>query len=242
MRIQIINPNTTHAFTERLLRSAVAIAAPGTEVLAANPDIGAASIESHAEEALGALGVMQLVTEGEANGIDGYVVACFGDTGVHQAREIARGPVVGMTEAALYAAAMIASRFAIVTLPPRTRAHSLRVLHETGLLHRCSLHAVEVPVLDLEDDVAASYPIIAAEARLAIENDRAEAIILGCAGLAEMVAPLSAELGVPVIDGVLAGLKMAEGLVATGIRTSKRSTYDFPPSGFTMPALRRPET
>lgn len=242
MRIQIINPNTTQAFTDRLLKSAVAIAAPGTEVFGANPEIGAASIESHAEEALGTLGVMQLVTKGDAEGMDAYVIACFGDTGVHQARELARGPVVGMTEAALYAAAMIASRFAIVTLPPRTRAHSLRVLHETGLAHRCALRAVEVPVLDLEDDVAASYPIIAAEARLAIENDRAEAIILGCAGLADMVAPLTAELGVPVIDGVLAGLKMAEGLVSTGLRTSKHSTYDYPPSGLAMPALRWPET
>jgi allantoin racemase len=242
MRIEIINPNTTAAFTERLRKSAAAIAAAGTIVSASNPDSGAASIESHAEETLGALGVMQLIVRGEANGIDGYVVACFGDTGVHQAREIARGPVVGMTEAALYAAAMIASRFTIVTLPPRTRAHSLRVLHETGLAHRCELRAVEVPVLDLEDDVAASYPIIAAEARRAIDNDHAEAIILGCAGLAEMVGPLTAELGVPVIDGVLAGLKMAEGLVSAGLKTSKHSTYDFPPSGLSMPALRWPET
>jgi allantoin racemase len=241
MRIEIINPNTTRSFTESIRASAASIAALGTEVIAGNPETGAASIESHAEEALGALGVMELVTRGEANGVDGYVIACFGDTGVHQAREIARGPVVGMTEASLYAAAMIASRFSIVTLPPRTRAHSLRVLHETGLAHRCSLRAVDVPVLDLEDEIAATYPIIAAEARRAIADDHAEAIILGCAGLAEMVAPLTAELGVPVIDGVLAGLKLAEGLVAAGLKTSKRSTYDFPPSGFIMPTLRHPE-
>jgi allantoin racemase len=241
MRIEIINPNTTRAFTERLGASAAAIAAPGTEVLASNPDNGAASIESHAEEALGAIGVMQCVTRGEANGVDGYVIACFGDTGLYQAREIARGPVVGMTEAALYAAAMIASHFTIITLPPRTRLHSLRVLHETGLSHRCSLRAVDVPVLDLEDEVASTYPVIAAEARRAIKEDNAEAIILGCAGLADMVGPLSAELGIPVIDGVLAGLKFAEGLVATGLRTSKRSAFDFPPSGFVLPALGHSE-
>jgi allantoin racemase len=237
MRIQIINPNTTRIFTERLRLSALSIAGVGTEVLAVNPDVGAASIESHSEEAIGALGVMNLVARGEADGIDGYVIACFGDTGVHQAREIARGPVVGMTEAALFTAAIIAWRFSIVTLPPRTRAHSARVLHETGLSHRCTLRAVEVPVLDLEDEVAASYPIIAAEARRAIEEDGAEAIVLGCAGLVEIVEPLSTELGVPVIDGVLAGIKMAEGLVAAGLRTSKRSTYDFPTSGFVMPSM-----
>jgi len=234
MRIEIINPNTTRSFTERIRAAAAAIAAPGTEVLGSNPDKGAASIESHAEEAQGAIGVMELVMRGETEGVDGYVIACFGDTGVHQAREIARGPVVGMTEASLYAAAMIASRFAIVTLPSRTRAQSLRVLHETGLLHRCSVRTVDIPVLALEEELAATYPIIAAEAHRAIEDDHAEAIILGCAGLAEIASPLAAELGVPVIDGVLAGLKFVEGLIAGGLRTSKRSTYDFLPPSFAM--------
>lgn len=189
MKICIINPNTTAAFTTRLLQSAHAIAAPDTEVITVQPSIGAASIESHAEEALGALGVMQMVAEREKTGVDAYVIACFGDTGLHQAREMARGPVVGMTEAALQAASLVAHRFSIVTLPPRTRAHSLRVLQDTGLSHRCTIRAVEVPVLDLEDDVAASGPIIEAEARLAIEQDHAEAIILGCAGLSNCRAP-----------------------------------------------------
>jgi allantoin racemase len=242
MQIEIINPNSPRSFTERILASAAVIAAPGTELSANNPDIGAASIESHAEEGLGAFGIMELVRRGEANAIDGYVIACFGDAGVHQAREIARGPVVGMTEAALYAASTLAFRFSIITLPPRTQAHSWRELHETGLAHSCSLRAVEVPVIDLEDEVEPTYPIIAAESRRALVDDHAEAIILGCRGLTEMVAPLTAELGVPVIDGVLSGLKLAEGLIAAKLRTSKRSTYAFPPSGFDQPALRRRET
>ena len=229
MRIKIVNPNTTAAFTARVRAAAERIAAPGTVVLAGNPAVGAASVESHAEEVWGALGVMGEVEAGERDGVDGYVVACFGDTGVHAARERARGPVVGMTEAALYAAAALAHTFTIVTLPPRTRAHSLRVLHETGLGHRCTVRAVAVAVLDLEREADAVRPALLAEARRALDQDHAEALILGCAGLSELVAPLEAELGVPVVDGVLAGLKMAEGLVAAGLRTSKRSTYA--PSG-----------
>lgn len=242
MKICIINPNTTAAFSERLLQSARAIAAAGTEVIAVQPHVGAASIESHAEEALGALGVMQVVAEGERNGVDAYVIACFGDTGLHQAREIARGPVVGMTEASLQAASLVAHRFSVVTLPPRTRAHSLRVLQETGLTHRCTVRAVEVPVLDLADEVAASAPIIEAEARRAIAQDHAEAIILGCAGLSDLVAPLSRALAVPVIDGVMIGLKFAEGLVAAGLSTSKHATYAPPPAGFRLPELSEPKT
>ncbi|HEX4769005.1 MAG TPA: aspartate/glutamate racemase family protein [Lichenihabitans sp.] len=232
MRIKIINPNTTAIFTERVRAAAAKVAAPGTVVLAGNPLDGAASIESHAEEALGAIGVIGQVEAGERDGIDGYVVACFGDTGVHAAREVAHGPVVGMSEAALYTAAMLAQSFSIVTLPRRTRAHALRVLHETGLAHRCTVRAVDVAVLDLEHEAEAILPVLRAEARLALAHDHAEAIILGCAGLTELVAPLERELGVPVIDGVLAGLKTVEGLVAAGLRTSKHSTYADPGSGF----------
>jgi allantoin racemase len=231
MHVRIVNPNTTAAFTERLQVAAAAVAAPGTRVTATQPQTGPASIESHGEEAQGAIGVVAAVVAGEREGVDAYVVACFGDTGVHPAREVARGPVVGMTEAALYAAATLAPSFAIVTLPRRTRVHALRVVHETGLTHRCAVRAIDVAVLDLADEAAAVLPAVLAEARLALDQDRAEAIILGCAGMTELVAPLEAALGVPVIDGVLAGLKMAEGLVAAGLRTSKRCSYARPPSG-----------
>lgn len=60
-------------------------------------------------------------------------MACFGDTGVHAARELARGPVVGMSEAALCAAAALAQAFSVITLPRRTRAHALRVLADHAL-------------------------------------------------------------------------------------------------------------
>lgn len=234
MHVRIVNPNTTAAFTERVRAAAARVAAQGTTVSAAQPCRGAASVESHAEEALGALGVMALVEAGEREGVDAHVVACFGDTGVHAARELARGPVIGMSEAALYAAAALAHRFAIVTLPRRTRAHAERVLGETGLGHRCAVRAIDVAVLELEDEADAALPALLAEARDALDRDGAEAIVLGCAGLTELVAPLERALGVPVVDGVLAGLKMAEGLVAAGLYTSKRSTYRHPGPGFVL--------
>ncbi len=240
MRIKIINPNTTAAFTERVRAAAAKMAAPGTSILAGNPLEGPASIESHVAEVMGALGVIGQVEAGERDGVDGYVIACFGDTGVHAARELARGPVVGMSEAALYAAAVLAHRFSIVTLPRRTRAHALRVLHETGMGHRCTVRAIDTAVLDLEHEAEAMFPALRAEAALALAEDHAEAVILGCAGLSDLVAPLEEALGVPVIDGVLAGLKMVEGLLATGLRTSKRSTYAHPGSGFQDHRGRRP--
>lgn len=228
MHIEIINPNSTAIFTEKLRKAALGVAAAGTRITACNPEDGPATVESHTEEALAAVGVLKLVTASQA---DAHVIACFGDTGVHGARELAKGPVIGMTEAALYAAAMIASRFAIVTLPSRTRAHSERILRETGLDHRCSIHAVDIGVSELEDEAAAVCPVMIEAARHAMKQDHAEALILGCAGLSELVEPLRAELGIPVIDGVLVGVKMAEALIATGLSTSRFSTYAALPGG-----------
>ena len=62
-------------------------------------------------------------------------------------------------------------------------------------------------------------------ARTAMADDGAEAVVLGCAGLADLVGPLSRALGVPVVDGVAAAVGIATGLVAMGLNTSRASTF-----------------
>ena len=230
VHIRIVNPNTTEAFTRRLAAEAIGFAAPGTRVDAVNPADGTPSIESHAEEAIGAIGVMDCVREGTAAGVDAFVVACFGDTGVAAAREVTPRPVVGMTEAAVMAAALVAARFAIITLPPRTIPHAERVLRETGLAARATpVRAIALDVLDLEFALAEAEAAFAEAAARAIRDDGAEAIVLGCAGLGPLVEPLRAALGVPVIDGVAVGVKFAEALVATGLSTSRIGAFGPPP-------------
>jgi allantoin racemase len=230
MRIKIINPNTTASFTERCLVAGRAVAAPGTEILAGHPSHGTPSVESSVDEATAILGVIEQVRAGEADGVDGYVIACFGDTGLEAAREVARGPVVGMTEAALYTAALIAPVFSIVTLPPRTRIFAERVLWHAGLERRCpKVRTIDVAVLDCDDEASVVMEPFIAEARRAILEDNAEAVILGCAGLQPLVEPLSRTLGVPVIEGVAAAVKLAEALVAMRLATSKRGAWGYPP-------------
>ena len=230
MRIKIINPNTTASFTELSLNAGRAVAAPGTRILAGQPATGTGSVECHIDEAIATLGVIEQVRAGEADGVDGYVIACFGDTGIEAARETAAGPVVGMTEAALYAAALIAPVFSIVTLPRRTRIFAERVVWHAGLDRRCAkIRAIDVDVLDCEDEIARVFDAFVTEAAKAIEEDHAEAIILGCAGLEPLVGPLSEELGVPVIEGVAAAVKMVEALLALRLTTSKAGAWGFPP-------------
>lgn len=230
MRIALLNPNTTEVFTVRLGEACRAIAAPGTVVIARAPAVGTPSVECHTDEAIATIGLMQLAREEEALGTDAYVIACFGDTGIDAVREIAGGPVVGMTEAALQAASTVAAFFSVVTLPPRTIVQAERVVRHLGLSHRCrKVRAIDVLVDDCVDLDETLLAAMIAESRAALAQDGAEAIVLGCAGLSALVGPMTQALGVPVIDGVGVAIKIAEGLVANGLRTSKHCSWATPP-------------
>jgi allantoin racemase len=90
------------------------------------------------------------------------------------------------------------------------------------------VRATDVPVLELDNPASNARAKVAAEIARALEDDRAEAIVLGCAGMADLAASLSGEFGVPVIDGVAAAVTLAEGLAAIGLKTSKRGGYARP--------------
>jgi allantoin racemase len=229
MKIKVINPNTTASMTEKIGAAARAIASPGTEIIACNPQMGPETIEGHYDEALSVIGVLEEIRKGEAEGIDGYVIACFGDPGLRAARELARGPVIGMAEAAMHAASFITTRFAIVTTLRRTRVIAQHLVDNYGMNHFCaSIRATDLSVLELEVEGSDARKIIAQECRLALKEDYAEAIVLGCGGMADLAASLSEEIGVPVIEGVSAGVKFAEALVALGLGTSKVNDFAFP--------------
>jgi allantoin racemase len=237
MRIKIINPNTTTSFTELSLNAGRAVAGPSTQILAGQPSTGTRSVECHVDEAVATLGVIEAVQAGEADRMDGYVIACFGDTGLDAAREVAAGPVVGMTEAALYAAALIAPVFSIVTLPRRTRIFAERAVWHAGLDRRAKVRAIDVDVQDCEYETSKVFDAFVAEATRAIEEDHAEAIILGCAGLEPLLGPLVERLRVPVIEGVAAAVKMVEALLALRLTTSKAGAWGYPlPKPMTGPA------
>jgi allantoin racemase len=228
VHIRVINPNTTRAMTDLIGRSARVVAAPGTLVDAVQPTMGPASIESHYEEALAVPGILEQVALGESEGVDAYVVACFGDPGLDAARELAHGPVVGIAEAAMHAAALVGRRFTVVTTLSRTRARAAELADRYGFHDACiAVRACEIPVLGLEDPGARER--LTDECRRAVEEDGADAIVLGCAGMAELCAAIADEVGVPVVDGVAAGVVLAQSLVTLGLRPGSDGEYAPPP-------------
>jgi len=226
-RIAIVNPNTTESMTTAVVSAAGPAARPGTQLLGVTARHGVPAIESHTDEVWGALAVLTEIErlEQTATPPDAYVIACFGDTGLAGAREVAAGPVVGMTEAALSTAALLAHRFSIITMPRRTLEQSDRVVRTLGLGHRCTVRAVDEPVSEVEHGSVHLLDLFVAEALLAVRHDGAEAIILGCAGLADLVGPLQDRLGIPVVEGVSAAVALADGLLAQGLHTSRAQTW-----------------
>ena len=227
--IQVINPNTSLAMTETIGAAARAAAAPGTEILAVCPREGVPSIEGHFDEAIAAVGVLEQIKAGRQQGVDGHVIACFGDPGLLAARELAQGPVVGIAEAAMHMATLVATRFSIVTTLPRTLIIARHLLHQYGFHDHCAaLHAIDLPVLALEDGSGMAQEKVRARCIQALKEDGCGAIVLGCGGMATLAQELTRELRVPVIDGVSAAVKMVESLVALGLSTSKQGDLGFP--------------
>ncbi|MGR2680384.1 aspartate/glutamate racemase family protein [Chromobacterium haemolyticum] len=230
MKICVINPNTTADMTERIRLAAMRAARPDTLIVARNPEDGPVSIESHFDEAVSVIGVCEEVMEGARQGCDAYVVACFGDPGLNAARELVRAPVVGIAQAAFQVASLIATRFSVVTTLSRTCVIAEHLLHSYGYAHLCRrVRAAEVPVLDLERDPDLAYRLIVEEARKARDEDGIGAIVLGCAGMADLAPRIGEAIGLPVVEGVGAAVVLAESLVALGLRTSKTGDLAFPP-------------
>jgi allantoin racemase len=199
-----------------------------TEIVAVTSSMGPVSIEGYYDEAFAVPGLLLELAKGEKAGADAAIIACFDDTGLDAARALASIPVIGICEAALASTAFIAQRFTIVTTMERSRLPLEGLVHRYGMAGRCKVRAADIPVLSLEDPQSNARDRLRNEIATALRDDKAEAIVLGCAGMADLVEQLRHEFGVPIIDGVAAAVKQAEALVALGLKTAKRGAYATP--------------
>lgn len=229
MKIALINPNSTASMTEKVLVSANTVVSVGTSVIASNPSDTPKSIEGHYDEAMSVPGLLAEVAIARQSGCDGLVVACFDDPGLGACREIFGGPVMGICEAAMHAASIIATSFSVVTTLPRAIPIIESLARHYGMARFCRrVRAVDLPVLALEDETNGAREKILDEVLRAVQEDGSEAVILGCAGMADLTEWLTEQAGVPVIDGVVVAVKMVEALVGAGLTTSKIGAYAPP--------------
>ncbi|MEM7797426.1 MAG: aspartate/glutamate racemase family protein, partial [Cyanobacteria bacterium P01_C01_bin.118] len=181
-RIKIINGNTCQPMTANINASAQGVRFPDTEIVTVQPQSGPESIESFYDEYLAIPGILeQIILDTDSNA---FILACWGDPGIEAAREITTKPVVGIAEASLYVANMVAAKWSVVTTLHRVRDMVEKTIVKTGLTTRCaSIRTTKLSVLDTEQDRLSTLDVLTEASLLAIQNDGAEAICLGCAGM-----------------------------------------------------------
>ncbi|MEE4012395.1 aspartate/glutamate racemase family protein [Roseibium sp. FZY0029] len=217
IHILVINPNSTASMTQKIAAAARAAAGPFTRITAINPLKGPAAIQGPAdgEAALPALFDLFEKSLKSDPSIRAVIIACFDDTGLWELKATSGVPVVGIGEAAYHVASVAAERFSVVTTLPVSVPVLEDNLKRTGLAARCArVRASDVPVLELENPESDARRKVEAEIEAALRQDGIGAIALGCAGMADLAADLTAQFKVPVIDGVASAVRLTEAITS----------------------------
>ena len=221
MRIMIINPNSDSEMTLAIQKGADGYTKGEFEAVCKSTPGGPIYIETYEDMALAAPGMMQLVRENEKK-YDAFIIACHCDPNIELIKEITEKPVVGIGESSMKLASMLGHSFSVVSFGTHSIPNKeavVRKYHLEGTL--ASVRATdEISCGDNEEELLTEI------AKLAIDEDMAEVIVLGCAGMAGLDKNMQAVLGVPVIDGIVSALIIASGLVRHNLSTSKIRRYN----------------
>ena len=227
MRIVVTNCNTTQEMTAEIVEGARAAAGPGTLVTGLTPAWGPESAEGWLDSHLSAAAVMDALRTYDGPPYDAVVMAGFGEHGREGVRELVDVPVVDITEAAAHLACLLGRRYGVVTTLERTRGQIEDSLELAGVARNCAaVVSTGLGVLELTDPdrTEAAFLTAAEHARTA----GAEVLVLGCAGMTGLQRIVAEKLGMPVVDGVGAAVKLAESLVFLGLNTSRAGSYEKP--------------
>lgn len=234
MHIRVILPVIGESLLDHVRREAEAWAAPGTTIDCVSLERGTASIESEYDEALSAPGILQRIEEARADGVDGVFITCFGDPGVHAAREIIDAPVVGGFEPATLTALSLGEKVGIITVLPNVLPMLNSLARRYTIERRIgTIRIVDLPVLGLEDHEVLLNRLFE-QASDAVGKGEADVIILGCTGMLGVAEELKKRLAdkgfdVPVVDPTGAAITWLESSVRLGL-TPSRTTYMPPPA------------
>ena len=206
-RILVINPNSSTTVTDDIARALEGFRFEGGPTIdCMTLDEGPPGIETqrHVDEVVAPLCRMI-----ERQRADAFVIACFSDPGLHAAREATSAPVFGVAQCGILAALARGERFGVVAILETSIPRHRRYVASLSLSARMAgERAIGLGVTALaQEDVVADRMTQAAE-RLR-DEDGADVIVLGCAGMARYRAPLETHLGCPVIDPSQAAVSMA---------------------------------
>jgi allantoin racemase len=202
-------------------------AAAGTEVMAEPTAVGPAAIESAHDAGLVVPELIRLGPLAQQRGFEALIIGCYSDPGLDALRELLSIPVIGPGAASLHLAAQLGTRIGVLT--PSGRGYGrvaarLRGLGLAGLL--AGVRGIGLSVMDLAQQAPGALDKAAAAAQVAVEQDGADVLVLGCMSMAflpDITSQLGERVGVPIVNPVLAALKTAEAALAMRLAHSKRA-------------------
>lgn len=250
MKLLVINPNISDDVTALIGAEARRSAAPGTELVVRTAGSGVEYIETRFESLIAAGAVAEIIAEYSAGAfadggpdsapvgrpavdgpaIDGIVIAAFGDPGMPALKELADVPVIGITEAALCAAALQGHRFSIIAISDRIRPWYLDCVERFGLSGRlASIRSINEALSAIGSVQQDFKETLLALSRQAVAEDGADVVILAGAPLAGLARELRGQIPVPVVDGISAGIRMAEAVVGMQSGPHRAGAFSAPP-------------
>ena len=217
-RIVVINPNSSVDVTDGIDAAMQPLRfsdGPSIDCLTLKDGPPGIETQRHVDSVVGPL--CDLI-EREGNNTDAFVIACFSDPGLHSARETTTRPVMGISESGITTALTLGEKFGIIAILPKVVTRHKRYIRQMGLEGRLAgdrAIGVGVTGLSAEEEVESRMTAVG---RKLIEEDGADTLIMGCAGMARYRHRLEDTLGVPVIDPSQAAVADAIAAVRLGYR------------------------
>ena len=209
MHILIINPNTNPLTTRRIAEVASSVAMP-TKIDAISAQSGITAIENPEQSTIAAPIVVRLIAE-QAEHYDVTIIAAFSDPGLFEARKITAKPVIGIAESAMLKAAEFGPKFTIITLGEKFRDPIRNHAEACGIGNSlANVRILPWSVSEVGGNQGQYLEAFRLECERAIEEDGAQAIIIGGGPLSGMADKIVDELSVPVLDGVACATQRAE--------------------------------
>lgn len=216
----VINPNSSQRVTDGIDAAIDPLRKFGTPIRCLTLAEGPAGIESQRQADL-TIAPMLALAAAQPDAA-GYVIACFGDPGLHALRDQTALPVVGIQEAAVMTALTLGQRFGVIAILPESIPRHLRAFGAMGVSGRLAGdRALGLGVADLADADKSLGAMIATGKRLR-DEDGANVLIMGCAGMAHYRAPLQDATGLPVVEPCQAAVAMALGQIALSLSHARK--------------------
>ncbi len=231
MKLLIVNPNSSDTVTAAVMESARHAGDPSTELIAVTTKGGTRNIDSAFGDYLsGAYTIRTTLEAVQLHKPDAVVLAGFGRVGIDALKEALVIPVVSISEASMALACLLGHRFTTLTMLQQFIPYQQDLVRLFGFEAKCaSVRAINVNVEECVTNRETTLRELTEQIQKIVAEDRAEVVILACAGLCGYDAELSRLAGVPVLDPVAVGVKVAETLVGLGLSHSKVRKFAYPP-------------